>query len=70
MALKKLTHRLQGSLDQRPVISRVQHMTTKAAMKAEPALPSMAKLPLMDRVKATNSIKVVVLCHPKPLQGH
>ena len=48
----------------------MQHVTTKAAMAAEPALPSMAKLSLMDRVKATTSIKVVVLCHPRPFQGH
>lgn len=33
-------------------------------------LPSLANLPVMDRLKVPSSIKVVVLCHPRPFPGH
>lgn len=34
------------------------------------SLPSLAKLSIIDRLKVPTSIKVVVLCHPRPFPGH
>ncbi len=39
-------------------------------MASENVLPSLVKLSVMDRLKIPTTIKVVVLCHPHPFEGH
>jgi len=47
----------------------IQHETNEQ-MNSQRVLPSLAKLSVIDRLKVNSTVKVIVLCHGRPFEGH